>query len=341
MSSFFSSKRCLVTGSSGFIGTALCSKLTELGATVLPFDNKINRRTGGFQWQDVREYESLMAVFAAYSPQIVFHLAAETEVIKSFSRPHQTYSTNVLGTLNVLELCKQQSSKTVEAILVASSDKAYGYSSDYYYETSALKNSGDFYSSSKKAADELAQEYARLYNLPIAVLRCVNTYGPGQYNETTLITKTITRILKGLSPILYTDSANTYREWLYIDDVVNAYLLLAEAIATSIRPHFIQTYRQGDCAYNVGSGERVTNKNVIQRIQMLMNGGEKPQSIEMVQSNEPSIKSQGVCSDKFHAKLKHCLTHDSVFNPIGQVWMDKGLSKTIEWHKSINKELDK
>jgi CDP-glucose 4,6-dehydratase len=296
MSEFYRGKRVLVTGHRGFVGTHLTRRLSELGAAVKGVDR--------VECENVLCSGDLHRTFEDFKPQIVFHLAARTEVRDSYNDPWLTYHTNVTGTLNVLELCRLD--KDVESVVIASTDKAYG-DQDVVdsNETDYLLGNADIYSLSKKAADELSNSYADLFKLPVKVVRPCNIYGPGQRNETTLITGTIRKLLKGISPVVYRGSKNVLREWLYVDDVIQAYLLLGECKQSGV--------------WNVGSSERVRVENVIRLILKTMNS-----SIETSYEDGPlQIGDQGISSAKFRAKFPDWKPTPFVL----------GLSSTVKWYQ--------
>lgn len=307
MFEFFKDKRCLVTGHKGFVGTALCTKLRQHGANVHGIDQKSGC--------DILKKDSVYDEVLMFRPDMVFHLAAKTEVRASFTSPHETYQTNVLGTLNVLEACRV--SRT--PLIVASTDKVYGSSiipgPNVCDETQFLYHNADLYAVSKRAADELCQDYARLYDMPIRILRCANIYGPGQRNETTLITSTITRLLNDDLPIVYKSSADTVREWLYIDDAVAAYLLLARDV---VKHKYVLN---SPPIFNVGSGERATVLETVKEI-LVMNGI-STNEYTIRENDKPQIGDQGLNSTKFRTRFP-----DFSFVPLIE-----GLRRTIAWHK--------
>lgn len=322
-------KRVLVTGGHGFIGSALRQKLQKLGAVTYTMDFPPQGVTL-CQTYDVRSWEDVERTFQQGSPQVVFHLAAQTEVRKSHAEPHTTYMTNVLGTLNVLEACRRCG---VEGCVIASSDKCYGNTmydehGKLCHEGQVLYHDADLYSSSKKAADELAQDYGRLYGLPVRVVRCANTYGPGQTNATTLITNTIERLLRGERPVIHHGMDNILREWLYIDDAVEAYLLLAQH-ACEHPKYGWACETPGALCFNVGSGVRYTVKQVIFAVLFQFMSFKEAKDkmtgcyVDQETVESPQIGNQGLCSDKFRS-----LHPQWTCTPF-----DEGIKRTVVWHK--------
>lgn len=311
---FWQGKRVMVTGGKGFIGSAIVEECRRLGATVEVFDRpRVNIRS----YQDVNE-----AFLSGSHAEVVFHLAAQTEVVKSFSDPHLTYGVNVLGTLNVLECCRFYK---VKSLVIASSDKAYSADvEELYDECQPLGQRGDMYSHSKKAMDELAQTYARLYGMPIRILRCANTYGPGQRNKTTLITSTLDRLFRGQRPMIHSGMENVKREWLYIDDAVDAYLRLAKDAFNGLPRCPLNA---GEIAHNVGSGERLSVSQVVRTILAAMdrpvNDWTSRVDANVVESKAPQIGDQGLNCTKFR----------SLFPTWTTTSFDEGLRRTIAWHK--------
>lgn len=295
---YFEGKRVLVTGGAGFIGSHLCRRLTELGAEVKSFD------VAKAGTADVRRFGAVHFTMFQH-PDIVFHLAAQTEVLRSYTDPMETYSTNVTGTLNVLEACRLAK---VETVVIASSDKAFGWHREPCREDSPLLANADPYSSSKRLADELTREYVRLFDLPAVVVRCCNVYGPGQRNKTTLITGTVDRILNGFRPVVHAGHGGASREWLYVDDAVEAYLLLASSPESRGK------------AWNVGSGERRTVARVVGEIQRLL--GQQDDYEEEPTAGHPA-SDQGVDAARFRAAFPE-------WEPLR---FEHGLRLTVEWYK--------
>ena len=310
--SFFQGKRVLITGHGGFVGSRILQAVRQLGADAFGIDH--NSASG--LCNDVTDAAKVAERFASRKPQIVFHLAAQTEVLKSFRDPYGTYRTNVLGTLNVLECCRVHG---VEAAVMASSDKAYGNRPGWampYKEISQLATEGDIYACSKRCADEIAHDYGRVFGLPLRVLRPANIYGPGQRNRTTLITGTISRILAGERPVIHKGRENTLREWLFIDDVVKAYLWAAqEAAETKIR----NPNEPGAFALNVGSGQVLSVKQVVQKILFAM--GMPKDGYSLVETDGPQLNDQWLDSSRL----------ESVMSGWKPIKIDEGLTKTIEW----------
>ena len=144
----------------------------------------------------------------------VFHLAAQTIVGTAADSPAPTFDANVRGTWTLLEACREHG---VEAVVVASSDKAYGAHDELpYREDFALRPTAP-YEASKAAADLIARSYWHSYGLPVAVTRFANIYGGGDTNFSRLIPEAVSAALDGRPPVLRSDGSPE-RDFLYVED---------------------------------------------------------------------------------------------------------------------------
>ena len=229
-------KVALITGGAGFIGSHLVDKLSKLGAKVIVLDIAIDPKSyyvvnqvfknSTFELCDIRDINQVKRVLQKHIPEYVFHLAAEPIVEKGYDSPIQTFETNIMGTINVLEAARGL--KRVKGIIVASSDKAYGKTKTEYNETSALK--GDHpYDVSKSAADLIAQTYFNTYDLPIAITRFGNVYGEGDVHLNRLIPGICEALVRNKT-LEIRSNGRYVRDYLYVADVVNGYVFLVDKI---------------------------------------------------------------------------------------------------------------
>jgi CDP-glucose 4,6-dehydratase len=228
-------KNVLITGCTGFLGSWLTQALVERHANVvglirdnvpranfcrLGLSDRITTVRG-----EVENYFLLERTLNEYEIDTVFHLAAQTIVTIANRNPLSTFDTNIRGTWNILEACRRSS--TVERIIIASSDKAYGEHEILPYTEEAALKGAHPYDVSKSCADLLATTYYRTYGLPVCVTRCGNFYGGGDLNFNRIVPGTIRTVLLNERPVIRSDGS-LIRDYIYILDAVEAYLLLAE-----------------------------------------------------------------------------------------------------------------
>jgi CDP-glucose 4,6-dehydratase len=158
----------------------------------------------------------------------VFHLGAQTIVSSARRTPRATFETNVRGTWNVLEAGRVHADQ-VQAVVVASSDKAYGEQSSLPYTEESSLVGVQPYEASKSCADLIATSYAVTYDLPVAIARCGNIFGGGDLNWSRIVPGTIRSLVNGEQPVLRSDGTFK-RDYLHVDDVVHAYRCLAGAL---------------------------------------------------------------------------------------------------------------
>lgn len=293
--------RALVTGASGFLGRRLCAALVEKKHFVVglvrdlvaqPFPSAAALVFGNFT--DVER------AIAEYEIDTVFHLAAQTQVSVGVAFPVGTFEANVKGTWTVLEACRRQK---VRRVIVASSDKAYGDGGLPYREDQGLRPHG-IYATSKACADMIAQSYAREYGMSIAITRCGNLYGPGHTNFSTLIPSTIVSALRNEPPHLRS-GGNAKRDFVYIDDVVDGYIKLAERAVTSV--------------VNFGTGRGLTVRQVVQHILDLMAINVEPTTGELrAQEIDWQILDASFARESFDWKART---------------FEEGIVPTIAWYR--------
>jgi len=292
--------KLLVTGSEGFLGKHLCAELKKRNHKVYGLDVGASATHPG----SVTDLNFLLDILTDRKVDRIIHLAAKAIVRDVHSNPLDGFDVNIMGTANVLEAARQCD---VEGVIVASSDKAYGDNKLPYTEDLPLLGCYP-YDVSKACADMLTQSYYRTYGLKTSVTRCSNFYGPGDLNWSRLIPYTIKCLIKGERPKFHAGAGSVYREYTYVDDVVDAYILLAEKIDDA----------KGQ-AFNVGSGFKATRNQMIAKILELM---DTKFEIELVPTYFKEIKSQHLSSEKIR-KLG--------WQP--KITFEAGLRKTIEWYR--------
>ncbi len=313
-------RRVLVTGATGVVGSWLCAELVRRGAHVVAFvldDDPLTMfysEGTASRCATVRgnlsRYEDCARAINAHDVEVVFHLGAQTLVGTALRDPLETFESNVRGTYNLLEAARRMSG-LVKAVVIASSDKAYGDSPELpYFEDMPLAGRHP-YDVSKSCTDLLASCYFATYGLPVTIARCGNIFGGGDLNWSRIVPGTIRSLVLGERPVLRSDGTNV-RDYIYVRDIVAAYLALAENVE--------RAEVKGE-AFNFSLESRVSVIEIARTIADLMEASFDP-DIRADASHE--IKDQTLSSAKAHAVLG--------WRP---AWtMEQGLRETIHWYRA-------
>lgn len=245
---FWQGKRVLVTGDTGFKGSWLALWLNEMGARVTgfalapPTEPSLFERAGvsaliDHVEGDVRDLDAVARCVEVARPDIVFHLAAQSLVRQSYADPVETYATNVMGTVHVLEACRRV--EGIAAILCVTSDKCYENREWVwpYRETDPM-GGHDPYSSSKGAAELVVSAYrSSFFNEGdgplVASVRAGNVIGGGDWAADRLIPDIVRAVMAGEPPVIR--SPQSVRPWQHVLEALGGYLRLAERLAIGER----------------------------------------------------------------------------------------------------------
>jgi CDP-glucose 4,6-dehydratase len=312
-------RRVLVTGATGIVGSHLCKALVARGAYVVAFIRDDDPQASFYRDGIVRHcsvvrgelqrYADCMRAINAHDVEIVFHLGAQTLVGTALRDPLDTFDSNIRGTYNLLEAvrCMHQ---TVRAVVVASSDKAYGDSDELPYTEDMPLRGRHPYDVSKSCTDLIATCYSQTYDVPLAIARCGNIYGAGDLNWSRIVPGTIRSLLLGERPILRSDG-RSIRDYIFVDDVVSAYMLLAEQVT---RPEV-----SGE-AFNFSPETELTVFDIVGAISRLMDIRLEPVVCDVAVHE---IKNQTLSAKKARETLGWSARYD----------LEAGLRETIPWYR--------
>lgn len=316
-------RTAFVTGATGMVGSALVRRLLDDGvavvALVLDADPQSELFRSGTAAEAtlisgaLEDLPTLQRAIAVHEPDTVFHLGAQTLVGAARRAPVLTLEANVRGTWNMLEACRLHPD-IVRSVVVASSDKAYGTSDSLPYTEDLTLGGDEPYEVSKAAADLIAQMYAHTYNVPVAIARCGNIYGPGDLNWSRIVPGTIRALLLHQQPVLRSDGT-FLRDYLHVDDVVAAYRALAIAMNRG-------SIRAGE-AFNFSDE---SPRSVLDIYTAVCAAVGHPDAAPDILGHAPGeIHDQWLSS----AKARSALGWKA------EVDLDDGLARTVAWYRAI------
>jgi CDP-glucose 4,6-dehydratase len=240
---FWKNKKVLITGHTGFKGSWLTLLLNSLGAKVIgyslnPITNpnffdglKLKRYLLKDYRDDIEDFKKLKKIANNFKPSVVFHLAAQSSVLVSYTNPLKTVSTNVLGTANLLEVIRNL--RSVKAAIIVTTDKVYlNDEKKKKFKESSKLGGFDLYSSSKAACDIIAESYLSSFfskkNCGIAVVRSGNCIGGGDWTKDRIVKDTAEAFAKNKKLVIR--SPNATRPWQHVLDPLCGYVKLAQKL---------------------------------------------------------------------------------------------------------------
>jgi len=315
---FWRNKNVLVTGAEGFKGSHLIQELNKSGAKIVSLVRDFNPKSY-FETQglgeksicvigDLKDYRKIADIISKYEITTIFHLGAQPIVTTALLNPLETLETNIMGTVNVLEAARTYGN--VKEIVVVSSDKAYGPAKDIPYKETARLEGKAPYDVSKSCADLIAQMYAKVYGLPIAVTRCANVFGPGDLNWNRIVPGTLKAILKG-EPLEIRSDGKMVREYIYVKDVIAAYIEIAENIGRT----------KGE-AFNIAGNNVMSVLEVVKRTSEILG---KQVETKILNQAKTEIPEQYLDGNKIKNLLGWGVKTD----------FGNAIKETYEWYKEI------
>ena len=319
--SFWRERRVLITGANGFVGSWLCQRLLDEGAVVvalirdqipganfyrLGLEGRVDIVSGG-----VEDFALLSRTVAEYEVESCFHLAAQAIIGVANYSPLSTFEANVRGTWNLLESLRL--GKGVRAVVIASSDKAYGRHEKLPYTEDAPLQPLYPYDTSKACADLIARSFFHTFGLPVAVTRFANIYGGGDLNFSRIVPGTILSVLQGRNPVIRSDGTPE-RDFIHVDDAVDLYLEIGRRLPAA---------GVSGGVFNGGHNRPVKVLDLVEKIIAL--SGTK--------GVRPDIQGKGVGHGEIDRQWLDARKSKEILGWKPLVGLEEGLSRTIEWYR--------
>ncbi len=309
--STFKNKKIIVTGHTGFKGSWLALWLNTLGAKVLGLSKDVPTKPSHFaliklnkgiysKKINIQNLKALKKIFKEFQPDYIFHLAAQSTVKKSYLKTTETWKTNLMGTINVMEALKSQKKRGQTIVVLITSDKAYkNVEKKEGYKEGDLLGGVDPYGASKSAAEIAINSYIKSFfsskknKTFVTIARAGNVIGGGDWSSNRLIPDCIKSWLKGKKAIIR--NPNSTRPWQHVLEVLNGYLKLAANLkknkklhgeAFNFGPETKKNYKVVDVLRNIKKSWPVAdwkikrNKNFFENVLLQLNSNKAKKIIK-------------------------------------------------------------
>ncbi len=304
----------LVTGGFGLLGVSLVNFLIQKKFTVVILDYKNYRKNFFFKNKNIIiekgnfcDKKFVEKIFKKYKFSGIFHLGAQTQVLKALKNPYETLIINILGTINFLEIMRKRNLKI--PFIYSSSDKAYGELKKNFYLENDKLNAIFPYDTSKSSSDLICQSYSKTYKMNVGIIRSANIFGPNDFNIKRIVPETIISILSN-KKLIIRSSGKQKRDYIFVEDVTRAYFKLYKYLAK----------KKGDLKiYNIGSKYNLSTIQIITKIYKIMKIN---LNFEIKNFSKSEINNQRLNYSKIKKELK--------WKPVHK--LDVSLKKTIDWY---------
>ena len=333
--------RILVTGSAGFIGSAVCISLLERGDEIIGIDNHNNyydqnlkedrfkRHNNNSNYYhlrlDISDQKSLVETFKKYKPQRVINLAAQAGVRYSLENPLSYINSNILGFANILECCKNYN---VDHLVYASTSSVYGANTKVpFSENHSTNHPLSVYAASKKSNELMAHVYSHLYNLPTIGLRFFTVYGPWGRPDMSPIKFTKAILAEKIIDVY--NFGNHIRDFTYIDDIVKGVINAVDHPAVSNKdwksnnPE-LSTSKAPWKIYNIGNNKPIKLLDYINALEIALN---KKAKINFLPLQPGDVLNTCADMTKFNNELDF----------IASTKIEEGVKKFVSWYHSYYK----
>ena len=311
-------KNILITGGFGLLGKPLVKFLKKKNYNIFVLDksknkkrNKlISKKVATIVYGDFQNKFLLKKIIKNKKINTIFHTGAITQVLEGLRNPYATYKNNIMGTINILECIREMDSSIL--FIYSSSDKAYGEVKNRNYLENDNLSSIYPYDLSKTCSDLICQSYFTVYKLNVAIVRCGNLFGPGDFNLNRIIPETIISLINN-KRIKIRSSGKLVRDYLYVDDAVNAYYMIMKTL---------EKYKNKKLLiYNVGSKY---NLSVLQLVNLILDLMKKKHL-------KPIIMNKSKQEINFQKLNDNKIKRDLGWKQ--KVSLKSGLFKTIRWYQ--------
>ena len=325
-----------ITGGAGFIGSHVVRRFVQnypsyhiVNIDALTYAGNLENLRDiesepnyQFEKVDITDFDSLKAVFIKYEPEKVIHLAAESHVDRSIEDPFAFVKTNVMGTLNLLEIAREHwAEESGHLFYHVSTDEVYGsLGSEGLFTESTAYDPKSPYSASKASSDHFVRAYANTYKLPVVITNCSNNYGPYQFPEK-LIPLMINNIVNE-KPLPVYGKGENIRDWLHVEDHASAIDLV---------------FHQGKTGetYNIGGVNEWRNIDLVTHLCDVMDKklertpGTSRKLISFVVDRKGHDARYAIDIEKIKTELNWAPQHS----------FESGLDMTVDWYLDNHKWL--